>query len=98
LGSTGYQPVPSGNLPDGTGAGINEQLWRWLHCNTRSHCGRQVADRGGQVARATHFSDRLEKQKTFKLRQSENEGIQRFPSAHADESGLILLFDGEVGR
>jgi len=57
-GSTGYQPVPSSNLPDGT-AGRSD-----IGGNSRTnrvilHSGRQVADRDGLVARSTQTKEPL---------------------------------------
>jgi len=51
-GSTGYQPVPSGNLPDGTGVTLeNEQAFRTFE--RARHSVGQVAQRDGLVARST---------------------------------------------
>jgi len=57
LGSTGHWPVPSGDSPDGTGATVRANghgLFATLLAEVR-----RVADRGGRVARATHFQNRL---------------------------------------
>ena len=52
LGSTGYQPVPSGNLPDGTAMTLeNKRALRV--CERASHSVGQVAQRDGLVARST---------------------------------------------
>jgi len=51
-GSTGCQPVPSGNLPDGT-AGRSDIIGDFRNGYVASHSGRQVADRDGLVARPT---------------------------------------------
>jgi NAD(P)-dependent dehydrogenase (short-subunit alcohol dehydrogenase family) len=52
-GSTGYHPLPSGNLPDGTAAASIGDPGVGFQGDADSHSSRQVADRGGQVARAT---------------------------------------------
>src|SRR2546428_12743568 len=39
FGSTGYQPVPSGNLPDGMGAASMNNPGAGFQCDTRSHSG-----------------------------------------------------------
>ena len=47
----------------------------------------------------TNAKARTRKGKTKKpsSRQMENEGIQRFPSAHAERAGLILLLTEKLG-
>ena len=59
LGRTGYQPVPSGNLPDGTGGSSMDHPGAGFVGITHFHSARQVAERGGLVARTTHFPDML---------------------------------------
>jgi hypothetical protein len=43
-------------------------------------------------------ADRRYKQKTFTPGKTENEGIRRILAKTVRQAGLILLFDGEVGR
>jgi len=57
-GSTGDPPVPSGDSPDG-GSGDSSQWGRAFRDFACRSSGRRVADRGGRVARATHFQNRL---------------------------------------
>jgi len=51
-GSTGCQPVPSGNLPDGTEV-RSKTVVDSGNRYAALHSGRQVADRDGLVARST---------------------------------------------
>ena len=51
-GRTGYQPVPSGNLPDGT-AERSQIIENIENCCVPPNSSRQVADRDGLVARST---------------------------------------------
>ena len=44
----------------------------------------------------TETSAGVENEKPSAPGKSENEGVQRFQTAHADWAGLILLIDGEV--
>src|SRR6266576_1958839 len=53
-GSTGDPPVPSGDSPDGTRARLSSMSTADRN-GAQCRSGRRVADRGGRVARATHF-------------------------------------------
>ncbi len=53
-GSTGCQPVPSGNLPGGTVAVCPNQAWRRFSALPPSRSGRLVTGRHRQVACNTH--------------------------------------------
>jgi hypothetical protein len=56
MGSTGYQPVPVGNLPTGRGrARCRRGHAAWASSRSHPSAG-LVARRDGQVARATHSS------------------------------------------